>query len=66
MRIVQITIACTKGEREREREVGHTSINITDNGKEIFQCYSEHVYMIKSEPFKYQQREKRRKKERKK
>ena len=42
MRTVQITIACTKGEtereREREREVRHTSINTTDNGKEIFQC----------------------------
>ena len=25
-------------EREREREVGHTSINTTDNGKEIVQC----------------------------
>ena len=36
MRTVQITIACTKG--KREREVGHTSINTTDNGKEIFQC----------------------------
>ena len=33
IRTVQI-IACTKG----EREVGHTSINTTDNGKEIFQC----------------------------
>ena len=44
MRTVQITVACTEGEREREREreregeVGHTSINTTNNGKEIFQC----------------------------
>ena len=28
---------CSLGS-EKEREVGHTSINTTDNGKEIFQC----------------------------
>ena len=53
MRTIQITTACTRERererdrdrdrdrdknREREREVGHTSINTTDNGKEIFQC----------------------------
>ena len=46
MRTVQITIACTRGGGggrggEREREVGQTSINTTDNVKEIFRCTSD-------------------------
>ena len=49
MRTVQITTACTKG----EREVGHTSINTTDNGKEIFQSdFVNRNICIKNEPFK--------------
>ena len=41
----KITIVCTKGsggrEGGREREVGQTSINTTDNIKEIFRCTSD-------------------------
>ena len=33
-----LVFVCLFVVREREREVGHTSINTTDNGKEIFQC----------------------------